>query len=511
MKTRQHGFAALITCAFLYFMMLVPAAFAVTGGDTVSQGGTYPLDGSNPGVITIATSDPVVFTGAGVDDDDKIENLFFDATGQTSDITFQDVFLSDTANTANVVDFAGSGNHLRFEGTVVIDYDFGYTTRNDAVIHVPVDASLTISGSGMYYQYNCTQGAGIGGVTGEMNGQIIFDMTGSAFIKGTRQGAVIGAGARANGTGTPGPIYFLSGEYNIISNSRGAAIGGAAGSNGGSEGTSVFIGDHACVNVNVDYSGAAIGGGGYAEGNDSSGGSVFFSGGSLRVYVDTNAANNLSGTYWKGFPLAKGINNVAMTAQRKDSTGAEDVYLCVVDTTGIEPNSDGEYVVQVDDEPFFTGRNHSYYFYFEDFDRNDGSGGTVPTTPENTIANWVYSVDPCFYFYLTADDHEISVNGVPFTATLNEDALDTPAECTGGVFTVEAAAAPVLYGDADKSGVVNANDALVVLRWSAGKIGEADIDLAAADVDGSGTVNANDALNILRYSAGKIDVLPVAG
>ena len=60
----------------------------------------------------------------------------------------------------------------------------------------------------------------------------------------------------------------------------------------------------------------------------------------------------------------------------------------------------------------------------------------------------------------------------------------------------------VIMGDADGNGTVNANDALLVLRFSLGIVSE--IDETAADVDGNGLVNANDALLILRASLGII-------
>lgn len=61
---------------------------------------------------------------------------------------------------------------------------------------------------------------------------------------------------------------------------------------------------------------------------------------------------------------------------------------------------------------------------------------------------------------------------------------------------------PTILGDTDANGSVNANDALMVLRFSLGIIPS--IDFAAADVNGDGEVNANDALLILRASLGII-------
>ena len=63
-----------------------------------------------------------------------------------------------------------------------------------------------------------------------------------------------------------------------------------------------------------------------------------------------------------------------------------------------------------------------------------------------------------------------------------------------------------LMGDADGNGMVNANDALLILRYSLGIISS----LACpenCDVDGNGSINANDALMVLRYALGIISSL----
>ncbi len=60
------------------------------------------------------------------------------------------------------------------------------------------------------------------------------------------------------------------------------------------------------------------------------------------------------------------------------------------------------------------------------------------------------------------------------------------------------------YGDYDKNGKINANDALSILKISVGKL---DLDynfMRFIDVNNDFKVNASDALDILRYSVGKI-------
>lgn len=59
-------------------------------------------------------------------------------------------------------------------------------------------------------------------------------------------------------------------------------------------------------------------------------------------------------------------------------------------------------------------------------------------------------------------------------------------------------------GDVDGSGVINAADAVMVLRSDAGLTTLTAAQTAAADINGDGTVNASDAVQILRYDAGLI-------
>ena len=64
-----------------------------------------------------------------------------------------------------------------------------------------------------------------------------------------------------------------------------------------------------------------------------------------------------------------------------------------------------------------------------------------------------------------------------------------------------------LAGDADGSGIVNASDALMILRAALGLIELPEEALAVSDVDHNGTITAGDALLVLRYALGLIDSL----
>ncbi len=61
---------------------------------------------------------------------------------------------------------------------------------------------------------------------------------------------------------------------------------------------------------------------------------------------------------------------------------------------------------------------------------------------------------------------------------------------------------PVISGDANGDGAVNARDARVILRYAAGLLEADGLDLIAGDVNDDGKVNARDARMILRQVAG---------
>ncbi|MDO4841309.1 MAG: cell wall-binding repeat-containing protein [Phoenicibacter congonensis] len=457
------------------------ASDEITGDTEITKGGTYQLASDASGVITVSTTDPVTFVGGGLTvtygEDGQATltgtsiNVAFDASGtEGADITLKDAYLSNKTELRNTFNFAGEGNKLSFEGVNVVDYDKGYTTADDALIHVPSSAELTILGSGTAYIYNNTQGAGIGGNTGESNGTIVFGdaetSTGpTIFEKGTRQGAVIGAGARSKDTDIPGSITFEGGLYNLISNSRGAVIGGSAGANGASAGTKVYI-KGGSININVDWTGAAIGGGGFDSGNDSSGGECYITGGSLRIYADHNAvANNPNYKGWNGQSLVEGVSDVALTAKRLNAND-EEVVRCNFDTSLIDAATNYTAYVDGSTKPFFSGPLHGYSFIQEALDK--GEQLSITETP----SNWVKSTDQNLYFYLTKKDHKLKVNGQRFIAKWDEtnqtfnivdDDSNLVSEATGNGSVLVAAG----EGEAGEAVTAKAGDTVTVTPTAA--------------------------------------------
>ena len=310
----------------------------ISGGGTISEGGDYNVTSGATGIITITTSQPVTLIGSGVSNSDTYRDLHIKYTLPGVNLTLQDIYISNTAGSTNMIDFTGSNNYLYFKGTSILDTNTNATGY--AMIHVNQDTELTVSGvsdSDSLYFYKREQGAGIGGNGGasggegqsaETNGAITI-VRGNFFMKNSKQGALIGAGAQA-GTQKPGPITIQGGVLNLIAISRGSAIGGSAGSGGASSGSDVYM-HGGTLNIHIDWSGAAIGGGGHDGGNDSDGGTLHYFGGSIRTYIGENAVGQ-----WKSFGVTQaGMNEAAITADKFNGDSTDSVHRLVLNTTGM--------------------------------------------------------------------------------------------------------------------------------------------------------------------------------
>ncbi|MDR3296428.1 MAG: dockerin type I repeat-containing protein [Clostridiales Family XIII bacterium] len=461
---------------------------------TVTEGGTYYVGKGATGTLTITAASEVILVGTGVGVSDKYENLYVNCTEPGTDLVLKDIYVSNTVGAANMIGFRGDGNVLRFSGTSVLDQNTGATGY--AMIHVNTAASLAVGGvtaGDRLYFYKSEQGAGIGGNTGEYNGNITIT-GGNLFMKNSKQGALIGSGSTINSasTGSPGSITVSRGTLNLIAVSRSAAIGGSAGGSGAAGGTDVYIGPDANVNVNVDYSGAAIGGGGYAEGNDSNGGALHYTGGSIRTYLDVNAVEGDGVSLWGGITTPGVHGNAAITAAIVDGDGAP-VYLLTFDT-GILQAPAGAFTVKDGGTVIYSGDLHRYKFVNETLQKQQQISVIY------TIGNWAPLDDPNLYLYLTAGNHALTVNGEAFTA-----AWDAETE----TFTVTAGADPGTgepgeagSGDLDGDGTVTVTDALLTAGavLSIGNLTPAQI--LAADMDDDGHITMKDVILIARKAAG---------
>ncbi|MBR5228556.1 MAG: S-layer homology domain-containing protein [Firmicutes bacterium] len=414
-----------------------------TGGIyTISEGGEYNLGKDIAGTIKVDTTEKVTLTGGyalsedltATEDSYSFDSLSIDCSGLTNggaNVELRNMGVIAPVSGKSMIDFTGTGNILTISGINLLDFNTGFGSQ--AAIHVDSNTKLLVNGAGTLYLYKCAAGAGIGGNKGELNGDITFGDDASStlniFAKGTKQSALIGAGANAGSVNdVPGYISFVSGSYNLMTNSRGACVGGSAGSGGASDGTNIYVKTGANVNINVDYTGAAVGGGGYDSGNDASGGIIYIDGGSLRTYVDTNAASS-GATGYAGVEFIQGINDTAITADRKNSSD-ETVYKCVFDTTELMKSATS-FEVKVDGKTHYIGGLHEYGYIFENTPKEEQStNGLV------TVKNWYKNNEKNLYLYLTGKNHEIEVNGEKFTAIFDPATVDDKTVYTTGGFAI---------------------------------------------------------------------------
>ncbi len=79
-----------------------------------------------------------------------------------------------------------------------------------------------------------------------------------------------------------------------------------------------------------------------------------------------------------------------------------------------------------------------------------------------------------------------------------------------GLATVEASALTRrLYGDVNNDGIINREDADLILQYAVKAVEFDKYQIIAADVNGDGEVTSADALLVLRLVEGLIDDLPV--
>ena len=374
---------------------------------TVTAGGTYYIGSGAEGTLTVNTTDAVTLVGKGVSESDVYNNLSINCVQAGTKLTIQDVYMKYELTDTNMILFSGSDNYLNFKGTNILDKDTG--ASGYAMIYVPKGTDLTVSGgSGDYlYMYKRDQGAGIGGngnakgpegQTPQYNGDITID-GGNYFMKNSKQGALIGAGAGAGTViGSPGSIEINDASMYLIAESRAAAIGGSAGDKA-SAGSEITVND-SLITVNVDWSGSAIGGGGFDGGNDVDGGKLIYESGSIRTFIDRNAAGswNVSGPC---------VNDVAITADKVNAKGNA-VYMCAVDTSKLK-SSKSYVTVKSDGTSVYSGGLHEWEFV-------DAYNAKNTTTVNYTIDNWVRCDDTCVYVYLTGEDHTLDVNGETVSA-----------------------------------------------------------------------------------------------
>jgi len=373
------------------------------GTDSITKGGIYKLPAapdSTATVITVSTTAPVTITGSGVGDgvpeNSALQGYSIKYSVAGANLTIRDMYLATKDNTSNnLIEFTGDGNTLTITGTSLLEDASG-----KACINVPESAALTINGLGTLYMYKKSGAAGIGGNQGP-NGKITFkDIT--FFGKTTHPAALIGASSSYN---QGGDITFLSGEYTMEANAKGPCIG--AGSWDAAQAAGVVYIKGGTFNFNINFSGPAIG---TSNSDPTKQGIVHISGGSIRVFVDENAASSWS--------YITGVDDTPIKAEKKNAED-EDTTLLKFDLRKV--SAAPAYNVLVDGVLFYTGGPHIYSY-----------GGEHDTSfqPDTTLDNWQKedsSYEPRLFFFLTKQTHTIKVNGQSFT--VNWDGTKFTGDC----------------------------------------------------------------------------------
>ena len=187
------------------------------------------------------------------------------------------------------------------------------------------------------------------------------------------------------------------------------------------------------------------------SGNDASGGTVYITGGSLRTYIDKNAASNENGGF-NNAAFTEGVNDAVITAQRKNGDG-ENVYKCVFDTSEL---GEGPYTVRVDGKEYYSGGRHAWAYVNEALSKDEGAQVNVSRTQDN----WIPNDEPNLYFYLTGQDHTITVGDRTYQAVFDTSVLDADGHVADNrVYTTGAFPEKKVETAAPKPEVVNYTEA----------------------------------------------------
>jgi hypothetical protein len=367
-----------------------PAALSAGSNDIIAAG-AYLIPAGAATVATtinIKTTEPVTLIGDGFEGTNYVKLTINCDAG--SDLTIQDLFVS--RNEAGIIKFNGLGNTLRLSGTNLLESPGGYSTLS--VIHAGKGSALTITGPGILYMYRTSMGSGIGGDGYESCGEITI-AGGFLYLKGTKTGVCIGGDDI--GDGTKGPptvnddIYITGGVLNIEANGPGSAIGA---SRLGICAGNVYI-SGGTVTITCNYTGSAIG---YGAEKKGSAGKVYITGGSLKTVRTGNSMYCGGYSEYEGEEYAEleTEHQVAVdsliTAEKLNGNGVP-VERLVFDTS-LLPAGTNEF---------------STFLHVTKWTKDTAL----------TVDNWTTSDDKSLYFYLTKENHKLTVNGIVFDAIWN--------------------------------------------------------------------------------------------
>ncbi|WP_312636581.1 S-layer homology domain-containing protein [Oscillibacter sp.] len=368
---------------------------AISGGTTITSGGTYTIQSGATGTILVMTKEPVTLVGSGISSpDSKFSDLTFDCSVAGANLTLKDIWINNNVGRGtasgdvnfglNIINFTGKGNQLNVEGESLLETQ---EYVQGAGIHVPKGADLFIGGSGTLYLYKYSQGAGIGGNSYEACGTITFGGA-DVFIKGSKTGPLVGGDSLLGGVKND-PVYITGGTLVLINKANGAAIGASKQGKGAGP---VYL-QNGNLTIISDFLGSAIGYGGDRSG---SAGTLYVSGGSFKAVRTDNSLKMNSDS------AAQTVDDTLVTATKRNGSDTKAVSRLIFDTSMLSKKANGF------DVSGSTGFTYSGGFHEHRY--------TESTT--STVSNFGYDgSDKNLYFYLPMETQTLTVNNEKFQVT----------------------------------------------------------------------------------------------
>ena len=141
-----------------------------------------------------------------------------------------------------------------------------------------------------------------------------------------------------------------------------------------------------------------------------------------------------------------------------------------------------------------------------------GAGSIRANKAVYYIAADEYGGETLKYWTLLGNTDENGQIIIPGTLTEGKYYISSMGEVSGSneiapaafILTVKKDLGDIALGDANGDGTLNGVDAVLILKYAANTLGQADFYADATDVNGDGSVNGVDAVLILKYAAGTI-------
>lgn len=352
----------------------------ISGGETITENGIYTITPGSTGTIAIDATE-VTLVGGG--EANTFSSLFIVCNKEKTDLTLQDIWITNTNQFQNTFDFTGADNYLYIKGINGIRD----TNKSSAysMIHVNPYAELTIDcaedveETGTLYFNSGSFSPAIGGNRSEANGNITI-AGGRIFGVVSKNGPAIGV---TSGTAEEsGDIRITGGELNLIAaDSLNPPLIG-----GNSLGGKIYI-SGGLVTLTIEKDDVAIGGENY---------DVVITGGSVKTY--------------KGWQDTTYDSSEGIIKAKKVNEKGESLYPLTIDTSQTEGDACS---ISLDGVPYYEGGGYQYGSILE-----EATNTYINKT--GMSANWKPITDNNLYLYAAKGNHKVSINGVDYIYSFNE-------------------------------------------------------------------------------------------